>query len=555
MTVLPIVDRELRGASRRPATYWIRTAMAFLALAVAGIIILFSALSRSTAPQTVGMTVFWWLSWLSFIFCLNSGAMLTGDCLSFEKREGTLGLLFLTDLKGYDVVLGKLTASSISGLLSILAVMPVMCLPLLMGGISGSAMLHVAVVLLNTLFFSLAAGALASTLARDERKSIGGAVVLILGFSILLPACGGALEAGAWGRWRHEVAEGLCWPSPGYSMVIVTTSALGNTVPSMTFRFWGSILLVHGIAWICLLASCWFLPRTWKHSETASKAGFFRRWMHWFRFGGSGLKSRMRRWLDVNPVTWLVCRDRSGQRTIWAVLTCIGIAWACGWWYLGRDWLEYPVAIMTGLILGTTLKYSMATEACRRFSEDRHNGALELILSTPIRIRDILNGQNLGFWHMFLWPLIVVLILDALLFWGGSSFHYSNHSEMLAMFMAGMVVLVADLFTLPWLGMWCSLRARNYTVAFSQTFFLVTLLPWTLFVLSMVAGALLDEAGIRLNPESYHVLGYWVFLSLATDALLFLRSSRNLRQRLRDEVAARYSGKPRGMWPFRRKQA
>ena len=29
----------------------------------------------------------------------------TADSLSAEKREGTLGLLFLTDLRGYDVVL------------------------------------------------------------------------------------------------------------------------------------------------------------------------------------------------------------------------------------------------------------------------------------------------------------------------------------------------------------------------------------------------------------------------------------------------------------------
>ncbi|HQU46125.1 MAG TPA: hypothetical protein PK867_25150, partial [Pirellulales bacterium] len=39
--------------------------------------------------------------------------MLTADCISSERREGTLGLLFLTDLRGHDVVLGKLVVAGL----------------------------------------------------------------------------------------------------------------------------------------------------------------------------------------------------------------------------------------------------------------------------------------------------------------------------------------------------------------------------------------------------------------------------------------------------------
>ena len=35
---------------------------------------------------------------------------MTADCLSEEKREGTLGLLFLTDLRGYDIVVSSSSA-------------------------------------------------------------------------------------------------------------------------------------------------------------------------------------------------------------------------------------------------------------------------------------------------------------------------------------------------------------------------------------------------------------------------------------------------------------
>ena len=65
------------------------------------------------------------------IYCLFSGRISTADCLSEEKREGTLGLLFLTDLKGYDVVLGKLAATSVSAFYGLLAALPVLAVPVL----------------------------------------------------------------------------------------------------------------------------------------------------------------------------------------------------------------------------------------------------------------------------------------------------------------------------------------------------------------------------------------------------------------------------------------
>ena len=44
-----------------------------------------------------------------------------------------MGLIFLTDLKGYDVVLGKLAATSLNGFYGLLAVFPLLAFPLLTG--------------------------------------------------------------------------------------------------------------------------------------------------------------------------------------------------------------------------------------------------------------------------------------------------------------------------------------------------------------------------------------------------------------------------------------
>ena len=109
MTVLPIVERELRVAARRRFTYWIRVVLALGVMGIGGWVLLAAG---SRTPPRVGAGMFVAMSICAFGYCLLAGLWTTADCLSREKREGTLGLLFLTDLKGYDIVLGKLAATS-----------------------------------------------------------------------------------------------------------------------------------------------------------------------------------------------------------------------------------------------------------------------------------------------------------------------------------------------------------------------------------------------------------------------------------------------------------
>src|SRR5882724_4718130 len=166
MTFLPIVDRELRVAARLTATYRNRTITAGAVTAVAVLMLLFG--SFSGVPSVIGGAMFQTLGFLTMLFCLLEGVRKTADCLSEEKREGTLGLLFLTDLKGYDVVLGKLAATSLNSFYGLLSTLPVLALPLLVGGITPVEYWRMVLALVNILFFSLSAGMLVSALCRQE---------------------------------------------------------------------------------------------------------------------------------------------------------------------------------------------------------------------------------------------------------------------------------------------------------------------------------------------------------------------------------------------------
>src|SRR5579859_2775545 len=101
MTFLPVAERELRVAARKRSTIWLRVLAALLALLIGSG---FLAISTATGISTAQFGA---LTWLALATTLGAGLFFTADSLSEEKREGTLGFLFLTDLGGLEVVSGK----------------------------------------------------------------------------------------------------------------------------------------------------------------------------------------------------------------------------------------------------------------------------------------------------------------------------------------------------------------------------------------------------------------------------------------------------------------
>src|SRR5260370_1756577 len=130
MILLPIVERELRVAARRGSTYWTRLVVVLVAMLVCFWLLL--TLPFAAPAARTGMNLFRALSVFAFVYCVWAGVRFTSDSLSVEKREGPLGLLFLTDLKGYDVVLGKLAATSLNAMYGLVALRPVRARPVLL---------------------------------------------------------------------------------------------------------------------------------------------------------------------------------------------------------------------------------------------------------------------------------------------------------------------------------------------------------------------------------------------------------------------------------------
>src|SRR5438094_475716 len=114
MTFFPILERELRARARRPSAYWGR-----FTAALVGIFVVLLSTTGSEHPKVTGKILFESITWVTFILSC-SACFLSADVISSERREGTLGLLLLTRVKPFDILMGKLGSSGLASLSALL---------------------------------------------------------------------------------------------------------------------------------------------------------------------------------------------------------------------------------------------------------------------------------------------------------------------------------------------------------------------------------------------------------------------------------------------------
>ena len=100
MSAVAVIGRELRAESRRPGNYWLRV------LAAGGLMLVFASLVITWQDDAayLGRTLFRILYQTTLFACWILTPLMTADCISRERREGTLGLLFLTPLTPLEIV-------------------------------------------------------------------------------------------------------------------------------------------------------------------------------------------------------------------------------------------------------------------------------------------------------------------------------------------------------------------------------------------------------------------------------------------------------------------
>jgi ABC-type transport system involved in multi-copper enzyme maturation permease subunit len=423
--------------------------------------------------SSTGHELFVLLTGYAFGLSLLSGVILTADSVSQEHRDGTLGLLFLANLKGYDVVLGKFAAMGLCAFYSLLAIVPVTALPLLVGGVTGAQFWKTSLSLLSALFFSLSAGICVSAFSRSPGRGLTNALGLVLLAAAVLPG----LSAFARSRGWPNLAAGLALPSPFTAFIATGTfnaSATGT-------NFWPSLLLTVFLAWFFIGAASWFLPRRW----TEPRPFFGLPGLLFPKVNRSREPWRLRADSTANPVQRLIEAEPDIGRLLWTIVVLWAVVviatghqqlWVMNWTYVGKA-------------VGFLFKCLVAFQVCRFFSEGRRSGSLEVLLSTPLQNTEILKGHTLALKRLFLPPLVVFILLGfvpavyqvvSALTRGGSQVLISVPATLgfqivlLAWFTLG---LCMDIFAVIWVGRWLSLSCRRPALAPAYTILFVLVLP------------------------------------------------------------------------------
>ena len=474
MTFLPIVQRELRVSARKRSTFWLRVVAALIGLIIGGGCLMIFSLD---APGSAGLgkVLFNVLTSMALITALSSGLFFTSDCLSEEKREGTLGFLFLTDLKGYDVAGGKLLATSVRASYAFLAVVPMLAATLLMGGVTIVEFWKTALALLNALVASLATGLFVSSISRDSHKAMGGTLLLLLAIMVGGPIVDSILA--------HAHSTGF---RPSFSLASAAY-AFGIADAPGRNAFWRAILVSHALSWAMFGVASLLVARAWQEKRRRT-AGTGQATYSW-KYGGPSQRARLRRKLmDLDPVMWLACRERWQPLGLWTlVLLVLGIMAAIKLYEVSNEfwmiWKYVDYCLVLGLYLGA------ASQASRFLVEARRSGMIELLLATPVNGTQIARGSWLAVVRMFALPIGILLLANLVAngfayssTWGNISAMVSGRQPGFAIAavatILGCLTTIGNLAALVWFGMWMGMTSRNANLATLKTFLLVQVAPW-----------------------------------------------------------------------------
>jgi len=485
----------------------------------------------------VGAVLFRMLEALMLVMCLVVGGLSSLSAFSVEKREGLLGLLFLTDLSAREIVLGKLAVNSWVLLHGLFAFGPILCLPLLLGGVSADEAFLGFVAVVGALIFSASMGVMCSALARHEREGMVLWVVIFLMISVFPYLFAAALFGGEMGPF----SVGWCLKSlsPWFVPQMVWGGNRGTGMYQAALTF--GLLVQFGLSVLCLeIASRW-IRRHWRdEGETATPQTFRLAaagpgvttdrddWLgRWLARLERVRREGLRRYLDRSPSLWATLRLDRGPAWLWFIVFPI-LALLCAYYVAVppdfREWFSLGVVFFC---IHAGVKTWLALSVCRRWSEDCGSGVMELILTTPQTARSVLRGHFQALMRQFGRPLVAVMAVEILWLMHWSQRLYTHGPMPWWIFGVFVVVTVGDCVGIVWTGVRFAMVKRDYFRTVVATCGVMLLAPWIcVFVTSVVRAMIFKPAFLAPAPEEHRGVLFWFLWSLIFDLAVGLSWAR-----------------------------
>jgi ABC-type transport system involved in multi-copper enzyme maturation permease subunit len=231
----------------------------------------------------------------------------------------------------------------------------------------------------------------------------------------------------------------------------------------------GCFTLLSGLtAFGMLLLAAWNVRRCWREEPPSARmkefekaflkpvvwVGFFKRWMQ--------------RKLDKNPIGWLEQRRWTGRMVSLAWFTVVVVVYSM---VLGdRNFMRNSGDMQS--LLAWLLVATIAATSAASFRRERENGVLELLLVSPLKAREIVQGRLRGLWGQFLpacATMLVIWVYMIGLF--GRSYGMGGGSLTKVWFFA------VTFATIPVVGLYFSLLCRHFISAYLLTLAVAVVVP------------------------------------------------------------------------------
>ncbi len=369
---LPVVIRELSVRSRLTSTFYLRAAAAGVVTLIVGVALLVAAMSRRMGGGPIGAELMGLIILMLLLYVLVEGLRMAAGGISQERREGTLGFLFLTDLSSLDVLLGKLSGAAVTTLYTLLATLPIAGLAILFGGVTGGQFFRCILALLSALAVSLACGAWASVRCRDGMVAIATATALLMGATVL-PL---ALDAGSHARTGTfhmiDAAVGL------FSPIAEITLADDLSQRIDAARYWWSLAAQLSLAGLLVADAARRLRGLWRRDESATRTARRRR-----------RPGKARTDFGELVAQTLAARIHLGRwLAVLVLLTCLGHLSGLLQWFSLNTTVSGGITVSStsalSAIAGLARLLLFAYLATRVFADARHSGEMEILLTTRL---------------------------------------------------------------------------------------------------------------------------------------------------------------------------
>jgi ABC-type transport system involved in multi-copper enzyme maturation permease subunit len=515
----PIFNREFLTVPRREHHYGLRVAFlgTLWVLSVTAWLATLGWQQTATLGETarLGPLLFRILTYVQLALFLFFSALSAASAIALEKDRRTFLLLLMTDLRDYEIVLGKLFGSLLPILLLLAATVPVWMLLLLLGGIAPAQVVQA---LLIVGAASLTAGSLGGLLALWRERTFQSLALTVLCLVLYLCVVRAltVLPELAAGVSAETVQTAQMWLEPFLALESVQqplSVAGARLAPAYGFALamLGLAALLNGVALLRL--------RVWNPSgepimqrETPLDAEAEEK----DRAAAHAAPGTVRR-VGPNPILWREIATRAyGRRPLLVKLAYAVVLFFICYYALDplvRGGERAAFAAAYGLVpVGVLSLLLVSAQAATAITTERDVGALDLLLVTDLTPGEFIFGKLGGISYNtkeFLLPPLLLAAVYAL--YGCLASPPRSHPEYLGPMNALSLVCVLGCMLVllafaVMLGIHVALRTPNSRLAVTHTL-------GTIFFLSV--GTLVTIWLITVNGRFEYQWGSFVFFIVA----------------------------------------